>query len=308
VWAPTGADQRGGSSGYFGVLNRKQQATWAYCGTQPLTDMSSAATGDVIGDGSADAYKYCVARKGGECRAASRPGDVYMNCPNATPRYEGSYGCHWYKDSTDVSVDMCLGNHSAFLNSIAQIGFLKTDFKGALGRNLTKGLGHYKIRDDYFHGKAMPDGAWSLLLTDWVNGASSQWLAVKMPAYPATDTVDRTTFIPIPVKMVPPAGLTVDNVVVQFGYGENGGAGNFYCTSRQEKCLAAAATVPTIPFRYASEGTGGTEAGLTGLACAGGCTVSIPALSQRMLYYQIIYRDAANQTLSKGQIEVTAVP
>ena len=50
-------------------------------------------------------------------------------------------------------------------------------------------------------------------------------MAVKMPPYPATDTVDRSTFIPVPVKMIPPPGLAVDNVVVQFGYGENGDAG-----------------------------------------------------------------------------------
>jgi hypothetical protein len=308
TWAATGSDQRAGSSGYFGVLNRKHLATWAYCGTQPLIDVSSAATGDVITDSASDAYKYCVARKGGECRTGSRPGDIYMNCPNATPRHEGSYGCHWYRDSDDVSVDMCVGNQSQYLNSIAQIGFAKTDFKGALGRTLTKGLGHYKYRDDYYHGKAMPDGAWSLLMTNWVNGASSQWLAVKMPPYPATDTVDRSTFVPVPVKMVPPAGLAVDNVVVQFGYGENGPGGSFFCTSRQEKCLATAATVPAIPFQYASEGAGGSETGLTGLSCASGCSVTIPALSQRMLYYQIVYRNAANQTLAKGQIEVTAVP
>jgi hypothetical protein len=308
AWAATGSDQRAGSSGYFGVLNRKHLATWAYCGTQPLIDVSSAATGDVITDNASDAYNYCVARKGGECRMGSRPGDIYMNCPNATPRHEGSYGCHWYRDADDVSVDMCVGNQSQYLNSIGQIGFAKSDFKGALGRTLTKGLGHYKYRDDYYHGKAMPDGAWSLLMTNWVNGASSQWLAVKMPPYPATDTVDRSTFVPVPVKMVPPAGLAVDNVVVQFGYGENGPGGSFYCTSRQEKCVATTATVPSVPFRYASEGTDGSEKGLGGLSCASGCTVTIPALSQRMLYYQIVYRNAANETLAKGQIEVSAVP
>jgi len=307
-WAATGSDQRGGSSGYFGVLNRKQQPTWAFCGTQPLTDMSSAATGDVISDSGADAYKYCEARRAGECRANSRPGDFYMNCPNATPRFEGSYGCHWYQDTSDVSVDMCIGNHSAYLNAIGQYGFAQTDFKGALGRMLTKGLGHYKYRDDYFHGKALPDGSWTFLLTEWVNGASTEWIAAKMPPYPPADTIDRSTFIPVPVKLTPPTGLAVDNVVVQFGYAENGNPSGFYCTSRQEKCMAAAATVPAIPFVFASEGAGGVESGVTGLSCVNGCTVAIPALSQRMLYYQVIYRDAANQTLAKGQVEVTAVP
>ena len=308
LWAATGADERGGSSGYLGVLNRKKQSTWAFCGTQPLSDMSSAATGDVIGDSGSDAYRYCVARKAGECRAASRPGDIYMNCPNATPRYEGSYGCHWYLDSQDVPVDMCVGNHSAYLNAIDQIGFAKNDFKGALGRALTKGLGHYKIIDPYFHGKAMADGAWSLFLAMFVNGASTEWLAVKMPPYPPTDTVDRSTFVPVPVKLTPPPGLAVDNVIVQFGYAENGDPRSFHCTTRQEKCVANQSIVPSIPFLYASEGTGGEETGVTGLSCTSSCTLLVPAISQRMLYYQVIYRDVANGTLAKGQVEITAVP
>ncbi len=307
-WNGSGSDERGGSSGYFGVLNRKQQPTWAYCGTQPLNDMSGSATGDVISDTATDAYKYCVARKGGECRVASRAGDIYMNCPNATPRYDGSYGCHFYNDSQDVSVDMCVGNHSAYLNAIDQIGFAKTDFRGALGRALTKGLGHYKVVDGYLHGKAMPDGAWGFFLTMWVNGGSSEWLAVKLPPYPPTDTVDRGTLIPVAIKLTPPAGLAVNNVVVQFGYSENGSQNYFYCTTRKEKCMATASTVPAVPFVFASEGIGGVEAGVTGVACANGCTVSIPALSQRMLNYQVIYRDAANRTLAKGQVEVAAVP
>ena len=72
--------------------------------------------------------------------------------------------------------------------------------------------------------------------------------------------------------------------------------------------MANASTVPTVPFLYASEGTGGAETGVAGLTCANGCTIAVPAISQRALYYQVIYRDAANRTLATGQLEVTAVP
>ena len=60
----------------------------------------------------------------------------------------------------------------------------------------------------------------------------------------------RSTFQPIPVKLTPPAGLAVDNAVVQFGYVENGGPGQFYCTSRQEKCLATTAAPAAVPFLF----------------------------------------------------------
>jgi hypothetical protein len=289
-------------------MNRKLLPTWAFCGTQPLLDVSSAQTGDVLSDTPADGYKYCVARKAGECRAASLPGDIYMNCPNAGKRFDGSYGCQWFFENVDTPVDMCVGNHSAYLNAISQIGFSKNDFKGELGRALTKGLGHYKIIDPYFHGKALPDASWMMFRTMWVNGAVTEVLLAKLPPFPPSDTVDRSTFVPVPLKLTPPPGLAVNNVVVQFGYSENGNAGGFYCTSRQEKCLANAATVPAVPFLYASEGAGGLESGVAGLSCAGGCTVAVPALSQRILYYQVKYRDASNRTLATGQVEVVAVP
>jgi hypothetical protein len=74
---------------------------------QPLTDASSANIGDVLSDTAADSYKYCIARKAGECRAAALPGDIYVNCPNETKRDGGSYGCSWYSQNQDVPVDIC---------------------------------------------------------------------------------------------------------------------------------------------------------------------------------------------------------
>ena len=265
TWAASGSDNRGGSSGYFGNINRKIQPTWAYCGMQPLIDASSAATGDVLSDTAADSYKYCVARKPGECRTAAQPGDIYVNCPNEVKRNGGSYGCMWYSQNQDIPVDICVGNMSAYLNSIVQVGFKKNDFTGALGRTLTKGLTRYKMIDPYWHGKALSDASWVMFRSMYTNGAWTDILLGKLPPFPPTDSVVRSTFQPIPVKLTPPAGLAVDNAVIQFGYAENGGPGQFYCTSRQEKCLATAATVPAVPFLFPSEGAGGVEAGVSGV-------------------------------------------
>jgi hypothetical protein len=142
----------------------------------------------------------------------------------------------------------------------------------------------------------------------WTNGAWVEVLLGKMPPYPAEDTVVRNSFEGLPVKLAPPPGLGVDNAVVQFGYAENGPAGGFFCTSRREKCLATAAAVGPTPFQFPSDGAGGVEAGVAGLACASGCTVAVPAIPQRMLYYQVKYRNSQNQTIATGQIEVVAVP
>jgi hypothetical protein len=309
VWDVTGSNERGGSSGYFGTITRKLQPTWAYCGTQALTDVSSAATGDVLGDTSADSYKYCVARKAGECRAASLPGDIYANCPNETVRGDGSYGCSWYSPaSNDNQQDICVGNMSGYLSGISQVGFGRSDFTGALGRTLTKALGRYHAIDGYWHGKALSDSSWMLTRSMYLGGAWTDVILGKLPPFPPEDSVVRSTFQAFPVKLTPPAGLAVNNAVIQFGYAENGGTGQFFCTSRQEKCLATAAAVPAVPFVFPSEGTGGVETGVTGVSCATGCTVAIPAISQRMLYYQVKYRDASNRTVATSGIETVAVP
>lgn len=306
AWNASGSDDRASTSGYLGTINRKLIPTWAYCGTQPAIDVSSAATGDVIGGTSADAYKYCEARKAGECRTASKPGDIYMNCPYMTPRYEGSYGCHWYGDAQDVAVDMCVGNNSAFLNTIGQHGFQRNDPLGSLGRSVSAVLSRYKYLDPYMHGNALPDASWMLAESLWVDGVSSAWIAAKLPPFPSPDTVGRDTFVPVPVTVKPPSG--VDNVIVRFGYGENGTPAQLFCTSRKEACLATSSSVPTIPFAFPSDGTGGAESGVTGLACSAGCTVEIPAISQRMLYYQVVYRDVANSTVATSNLSVIAVP
>ena len=308
AWAASGADTRGGSSGYFGVMNRRIQPTWASCGTQALIDASSAATGNVLSDTSADSYKYCVARKSGECRSGSQQGDIYVNCPNVTKRPSGTYGCNWISDNQEKPVDICVGNMSAYLNSVIQVGFKQNDFTGALGRSLSKGLGRYRLPDDYWHGKALSDASWLMFRSMYTNGAWTDILLGKLPPYPPTDSVARWKFQAIPVKLTPPPGLSVDNAVVQFGYAENGSPGGFFCTSRQEKCLATAAAIPTTPFAFPSDGAGGLESGVAGLACANGCTIAVPAISQRMLYYQVKYRDASNKTLATGQMEVIAIP
>ena len=203
TWAASGSDNRSGSSGYFGNVTRKLQPTWAHCGTQPLIDVSSATTGDVLSDTSLDSYKYCVARKAGECRTASLPGDFYANCPNQVKRGDGSFGCSWYSVNSDAGGDICVGNMSAYLNSVVQVGFKHTDFTGALGRTLTKGMARYKTIDPYWHGKALSDASWVLFRSMYTGGAWTDVLLGKLPPYPPVDSVVRSTFQPIPVKLTP---------------------------------------------------------------------------------------------------------
>jgi hypothetical protein len=52
----------------------------------------------------------------------------------------------------------------------------------------------------------------------------------------------------------------------------------------------------------------GGETSISGLACTSGCSVSIPALSQKVLYYRWKYRDAGNVTLATGATQIYVVP
>jgi hypothetical protein len=64
----------------------------------------------------------------------------------------------------------------------------------------------------------------------------------------------------------------------KFGNAENGPATSFFCTSRQEACVVDRGAPP---FSYEFSDTA------TGVDCSGACSLTIPALSGRILYYRV---------------------
>jgi hypothetical protein len=95
----------------------------------------------------------------------------------------------------------------------------------------------------------------------------------------------------------------VNDVIVEFGYAENGDPGSFYCTSRRESCVAASGAVSSsTPFFYEETET------YSGSSCSAGCSVAIPALSQRVLYYRWKYRDALGKVIATSGIRAAVTP
>jgi len=293
--------QIGGPNAFLRGANRKLQATLAFCGTQTLGDVSSPATGNAISDSGADSYHYCVARNAGECRTGSSRGDIYVNCPSATPRTDGTYGCGYNED-------MCVYNTGAYLNGIAQVGYWKTDVDGKVGRVLTKGLIRQRLLDVNQNVRVLPDASWLLFRATALSGTEDTIVAGKMPPFPGPDSISRGTFVPLVVSVKPPSRLGASNAIVEFGYAENGLPNQFFCTTRKETCVASTATVGATPFYFSSEGAGGTEAGLAGQPCASGCSISIPALSQRVVYYRVSYRASNGAVLASTPIQAVAMP
>ena len=120
-------------------------------------------------------------------------------------------------------------------------------------------------------------------------------MMVKIPPMPSADSINRASFIGVPVQIgsVP---ATTAAAAVKFGYSPT-----LACTSRQEACYATAAAVSeATPFSWATEA-------VAGLSCSSGCTIAIPAISSRVLYYAIEYRNSGGSVIAIGPTQVTAV-
>jgi hypothetical protein len=140
----------------------------------------------------------------------------------------------------------------------------------------------------------MPDASWGLFLTQYADGIFPVMWAAKLPPWPGYDTVERDDFIQLPINL----GSGAELAEIQFGYEENGPYNQFYCTTRAEACASGGA-----PFRYV------TTDGHAGISCANGCSINIPALSGRLLWWQEFRSpDGGFTWVAQGQPDVLAVP
>jgi hypothetical protein len=106
------------------------------------------------------------------------------------------------------------------------------------------------------------------------------WL-IALPPFPLFDGILRQNFVPLAFAV--PGGQgpwNAPNARIRFGYAENGPAGSFFCTSRQEECSTEGA-----PFAFTRTDSRTLQ------NCAIGCTISVPAISGRVLYYKIDWLD-----------------
>lgn len=141
----------------------------------------------------------------------------------------------------------------------------------------------------------LPDTSWLLFRQEFLNYQVEQMWALLLPPYPSTDSYNRATFIPMSIPITsPPAGTHSADVL--FGYQEYGAPSSMNCTTRAEQCVTVSSSVPsgTQPFSY------GTTDTWTPMACGSGCTLVIPAISQRVLYYTIQYRGTGGTVIAES--------
>ncbi len=276
------------------VLNRKNLTTLAYSGRHPLVDVSGP--GSLLGNGATDSYKYCYALAAGECQSGSAAGDVYVNTPYVSVPYCSYPGIAIQPDDTNR---LCIADLGAYTANIVQFGITRHDISGAGFRRLGSNYGKWNQFDVFWNNQGPPAASVSGSQVRWLDGVRFDNLINILPPYPNQDTVTRGSFEAIPVAVDPPPqpGKTA---IVEFGYAENGSAANYYCTSRQEACVAVSAAVNTAaPFYFEQ-----TEH-YSGVPCSSGCTVTIPALPQHVVYYRWKYLDASSHVIGTSQPHVT---
>jgi len=266
-------------------LHRKHFATFATCGDRILRDISSP--GSVISDSTP--YTYCVAHAAGECRGDSAAGDIYVNCPGRTESvcHAGVYSTNQLYDAWLPWKDICVGDRAPTTMGVLQIDATGTSHLAENLRILAFPFPRYQAQSVFQNAYALPRGDW--LVTATARHERPDYLLVRVPPIGAKGA-DPGTFrrMKVTVSSVPQGA---DNIVIDFGYAENGPADGYYCTTRREACSVASPTVnESNPFLFASEVSGG-------IPCASGCAAEVPALPGRVVHWRIRYRNSANQTI-----------
>jgi len=256
-----------------------------FLGAYPFVNVSGP--GSSIGGTIADRGKFCIAQAANECRTGSSTGDMYFNGPldQALARCRGV-------EFWSGQIDACFGNLPSMGASVAQWQLPAVNTVRLLRDQFRPLLRHWAYRESGTdNAKALPDGNHALL--------RFSPLYTKLPTWPGVDSVARDTFVgwQAPVQ-TPPSGTS--RVLVKFGYDEN-----FRCSgNRAEACYAGGAILNTSnPFLWATEL--GASSGST---CSGGCSIAVPAVSGRVVRYQVLFRDVSGNTLFASSVRTLAVP
>jgi len=267
-----------------GGLNYKSVPVIAYAGYHLLQDVSSPATGNIITDSTP--WNYCVVLNAGECQTGSAPGEVYMSTPQGVLRGDQNCIANWYDDNFP-----CVFTPPAQAAFGVQQDISRSDPNGTNWRRITMGLSGPGRQFQFASFIPDPTGTWAFMQGMWLDGVRNDLLIAKLPPWPNPQdvTTNRSDFVREPVAVA--ANANVTNVRIRFGYAENGPVGSFFCTARKETCFTGGS-----PYSFQSESPNWQS-------CANGCTVLVPAIPGRVLFYAIDRQDG-NGNIIPGNPQV----
>lgn len=246
---------------------------------------------DISGPGSViddtKPWTYCRAYAAGECRPDSQQNDLYVSSPFA-----------------NVARNSCVVNFSAYHAPcatplwshggwIVETDGQRTDELGTHFRRLTMGLSGPAMQYQFAAPYMVADGKFMFTRAYWPGGIRNDTLLWRMPPPVGEDSVDRSTFVPVPVQ------VSGGYARIRFGYVENGAADQYYCTSRQEACVTDG---KVSPFAFVTSDNPSSPAD-----CRTGCTITIPALSGRIVYYRVEKSPDGSTGWVSGTLHVQAV-
>ncbi len=256
-----------------GPVNFKTQPVIAYAGANNLQDVSSAATGNIITDSTL--WQYCVVYVAGECRTGSAVNEAYLSVPFTGGSSPANFG---YCMTNSLAQNWpCVNTLAANAAEIIQSRDDIADPTAVNWRRL--GMGFMGPGRQYEFSTAVPDptGKWAVFACNWCDGVRNDLFMAKLPPMPTTSPAQPgNDFEPLVITL--PADSAHNLAKVRFGYGENGHPANLYCTTRQEDCSTTTDT--SVPFVYESEGP-------IWQSCPAGCTIKVPTLPGRIVYYAI---------------------
>jgi hypothetical protein len=264
------------------TIHPKFLHTMAYVGRFPLVDIS--APNSVISNGAADSYKYCYALQSGECVAGSAVGDFFVNSPYVSHPFCYYPGVALFDDDDNA---ICVGDLGAHTGNIVQFGTTQHDVVGAATRRLGTNYAKYNQMDVFWTATPAPSGAMMFSQARWLDRVRTDDLSSVLPPFPVQDNIARNTFSPVPVIIPALQGGSAQSAYVEFGYVENGAPGSYFCTTRQEACVASGASINIAsPFQFEITETHSPT------PCSSGCLITIPALPEHVVYYRWKYFDA----------------
>jgi len=284
-------------SNVAGAYDRKRTPTYSWAGKFMLADMSGP--GSLITD--ANMWNYCVADNPGECRPTSAQNDTFLV---GTGFYNSNDYCI---TNTFNFTAPCFTGANAKGGWAMQIQIDPVDTTATRMRRLTLGLAAPGMHWSFQTWLQTPGGPpmWGFFSTPYVNGLRNDYFAMKLPPWPGgtfaqqDDPAKRADFIRYQVMVAPAPGATYARA--RFGYAENGPVTSFFCTSRREACSTDIPTAtPTDLFAWVSQP-------VTRQVCTSTCTLVIPAVSGRMLYYVIDRLNAAGTVISTSPLTAASI-
>ena len=257
-----------------GQVDYKYSPLIGWSAQKALQDVSGPASNIA----SAPAYSFCYAWQDGECYAESAKGTVYLKVPNIY-RHLNSTTASLCQTAMVFAEVPCVISAEPAIGFVRQFRTDRPDLMGSDHRLITTGLRPYGTHYPYWGVVAHPGGDAALFMSGgWIQGIRESVLLAKLPPYP--DTADRhNSYISHTVAVSPRDSMT--HVRVRFGYNTA-----FYCTERRDACLT---DENLKPFAFASES-------LTATRCARGCSITVPAMPGRLLYYRVETYDGSSWT------------